>query len=99
MTINTLSIKNCTLSILHKLEQRIEIKDNEIVANFKKLLYRGKTYEALEIAILLEKNEVIPRVILTDIAYLHYIKMKNSHMKPQYLNEFIQKYPEIKEKV
>lgn len=98
MTINTYAITNCTLGILSKLEQRIEINDNEIITSFKTLLHRGKTYEALEIAIALEKNKVIPTEILTDIAYLHYIKMVNSHLNSKTINDFVSKYPGIKEK-
>lgn len=53
----------------------------------------------MEIAIALKEKGIIPEEILTDIAYLHYIKMKNSNMSPKYIEEHISKYPEIKGRI
>lgn len=98
MTINTYLITSCTKHLLSRLEGKVEINDSEITTSFKTLLYRGKTYEAIEIAKALTEKGIIPQEILIDIAYLHYIKMKNSNINPKYIEDHISRYPEIKSK-
>ncbi len=55
----------------------------------------GDTYHSLEIAQRLYKRKLMDEWLITKIAYKHYIKMQNSHIKTKYLNELVMMYPKM----
>ena len=96
MTLNRNLLTSVTKGLLTKLEEPYKkIEDLKIPENFRVLLPRN-TYEALEYGHLLQEKELISRAEVVDLARIHYIKMKNSHLKPSTLNLFISDYPELK---
>lgn len=100
MTLNRNLLTSISKGLLTKLEEPYEkIEDLKIPENFRLLLPRN-TYEALEYAHLVHEKELITRAEVVDFARIHYIKMKNSHLKkPQIIHEFLSRYPELKGRV
>ncbi len=100
MTLNRNLLTSITKGLLRKLEEPYEkLEDLKIHENFRLLLPRN-TYEALEYAHLVYEKGLITREEVVGFARIHYIKMKNSSLKkPQTINEFLSRYPELKGRV